>query len=224
MSRDCVRVAESGVPLDFRQDLCLCSINQSGCYSHGRMQTPHELAFHDCFAFFRLRVNSFQSVQPAWRQALGLVGWLALAFAAAAIGAVASANAGAFYAELARPAWAPPGWLFAPVWSTLYTLMGISAWLVWRARGFEGARSALSVFIAQLGVNALWSWLFFVWHRGGLAFVDAVLLCCLIGATIVLFRRISTLASLLLLPYLAWVAFASVLTLSVWRLNPGVLS
>lgn len=158
------------------------------------------------------------------RQALGLVGWLALAFATGAIGAVASSNAGAFYAELVRPPWAPPGWLFAPVWSTLYALMGISAWLVWRARGFNGAGSALIVFIVQLAVNALWSWLFFVWHQGGLAFAGAVILCCLIGATIVLFWRISAFAAVLLLPYLAWVAFASVLTWSVWRLNPGVLT
>jgi tryptophan-rich sensory protein len=167
---------------------------------------------------------SIPVLRSASRQVLGLVGWLVLAFATAAIGAVASANAGAFYAELVRPAWAPPAWLFAPVWSTLYTLMGISAWLVWRARGFDGAWPALIVFIGQLGVNALGSWLFFVWHQGGLAFADAVILCCLIGATIVSFWRISTLAAVLLLPYLAWVTFASLLTLSVWRLNPGVLS
>lgn len=73
-------------------------------------------------------------------------------------------------------------------------------------------------------MNALWSWLFFVWHQGGLAFADAVILCGLIGATIVWFWRISTLAAVLLLPYLAWVAFASLLTFSVWRLNPRVLS
>jgi tryptophan-rich sensory protein len=147
-----------------------------------------------------------------------------LAYAAAAIGAIASANAGTFYAELIRPEWAPPGWLFAPVWSTLYALMGISAWQVWRVRGFHGARTALIVFIIQLAVNALWSWLFFVWRQGGLAFADALLLWCLIVATVVSFRRVDILAAALLLPYLAWVTFASVLTLSVWRLNPMALS
>lgn len=167
---------------------------------------------------------SAPSLPSASRHAFGLVGWLALAFAAATIGAVASSNAGAFYAELVRPTWAPPGWLFAPVWSTLYTLMGISAWLVWRARGFNGARAALTVFIVQLAVNALWSWLFFVWRQGGLALADAVILCGLVAVTIVLFRRASTLAAVLLLPYLAWVAFASALTWTVWRLNPGMLS
>jgi tryptophan-rich sensory protein len=102
--------------------------------------------------------------------------------------------------------------------------MGISAWLVWRARGFARARVALAVFIVQLAVNAAWSWLFFVWHQGALAFADALLLCCLVGLNVVLFRQSSTLAALLLLPYLGWVAFAAALTWSVWRLNPGVLS
>ena len=147
-----------------------------------------------------------------------------LAFAAAATGALASSGASAFYAQLARPAWAPPGWLFAPVWSTLYALMSLSAWLVWRARGFSGARTALKLFIVQLVVNAGWSWLFFVWRQGGLAFADALLLWCLILATLVAFWRISVLAAVLLVPYLAWVTFASALTWTVWRLNPGLLA
>lgn len=158
------------------------------------------------------------------RQAVGLLGWLALTFAAAAIGAIASANASAFYAELARPSWAPPGWLFGPVWSTLYALMGVSAWLVWRAHGLARVRSALALFIAQLAANALWSWLFFAWRQGGLAFAEVLLLWCLIVATVISFWRISALAAALLLPYLAWVTFASALTFTVWRLNPGLLS
>lgn len=182
------------------------------------MKTPDDLVEHDS------HTHSSRAAPPAWRQAIGLIGWLALTFATAAIGALASVDAGAFYAELIRPSWAPPGWLFAPVWSTLYALMGVSAWLVWRRRGFDGARSALIVFIVQLAFNALWSWLFFVWRQGALAFLDTVILGCLIGAAIVSFWRISRLAALLLLPYLAWVAFASVLTWSVWRLNPAALS
>lgn len=158
------------------------------------------------------------------RQAAGLLGWLLLTFAAAAIGAAASATAGAFYAELSRPAWAPPGWLFGPVWSALYFLMGVSAWLVWRARGLAGARGAWILFVTQLAANALWSWLFFVWHRGGLAFAEVILLWCLIAGTIIAFWRISKVAAVLLLPYFAWVTFASALTFSIWRLNPGVLS
>lgn len=168
-------------------------------------------------------VNRSLPVVSASRQVLGLVSWLVLTFAAAAAGAFASANAGAFYSELARPAWAPPGWLFAPVWSTLYALMGVSAWLVWRAAGFARARTALVLFIVQLAANALWTWLFFVWHQGGLAFAEVLLLWCLIVATVISFRHVSTLAAVSLLPYLAWVTFASALTLAVWRLNPTLL-
>ena len=160
---------------------------------------------------------------PRSRQALGLAGWLVASYAAAAIGGWASASAGTFYAELTRPTWAPPGWVFAPVWSILYALMGISAWLVWRAHGFTGARNALLLFVAQLAANALWTWLFFVWHRGALAMAEIVLLWVLIMMTIVLFRRLSRLAAALLLPYLAWVSFASALTLAMWRLNPAQL-
>lgn len=152
------------------------------------------------------------------------MGWLLLTFAAAAIGALASADAGTFYGQLARPAWAPPGWLFGPVWSVLYALMAVAAWWVWRAQGFTGARRALVLFIGQLAANALWTWLFFVWHRGGLAFAEILLLWCMVAATVVSFRRISRLAAALLLPYLAWVTFAAALTYSVWSLNPGVLS
>lgn len=157
------------------------------------------------------------------RQVMGLLGWLLLALAAAAIGGFASANAGAFYGQLVRPSWAPPGWLFAPVWSVLYVLMGIAAWLVWRVHGFAGARKALLVFILQLVANALWTWLFFVWQQGGLAFAEILLLWMLIAATVGLFWQVSRLSAILLLPYLAWVTFASALTWSVWRLNPGSL-
>ncbi len=154
-------------------------------------------------------------------QLLGLLGWLLLAFAAAALGAVASVDAASFYAQLSKPSWAPPGWLFGPVWSVLYALMGIAAWLVWRAPGPRAV--ALGLFAAQLGANALWSWLFFAWHRGALAAVEVLVLLALIVATIAAFWRSSRLAALLLLPYLLWVSFASVLTWTIWRGNPGLL-
>jgi tryptophan-rich sensory protein len=157
------------------------------------------------------------------RQALGFVGWASLTFAAAAVGAFASVDAGVFYAELARPSWAPPAWVFGPVWSALYALMAASAWWVWRTRGFAGARTALVLFIVQLVANALWSWLFFAWRQGGLAFAEVLLLWCLIVATIVAFRRISLVAAVLLYPYWAWTTFAAALTFSIWRLNPGIL-
>ena len=135
-----------------------------------------------------------------------------------------SIDAGTFYSQLERPAWAPPGWLFGPVWSVLYALMAVAAWWVWRKRGIAGARGALLLFIAQLAANALWSWLFFAWHEGGLAFAEVVLLWCLVTATVISFRRISTFAAALLVPYWAWVTFASALTFSVWKLNPGLLA
>ncbi len=156
-------------------------------------------------------------------QALGLLGWLGLVYAAAALGGWASASAGDFYRDLVRPAWAPPGRLFGPVWTVLYTLMGVAAWRVWRRAGIAGARGALGLFVAQLAANALWTWLFFVWRLGALAFAEIVSLALLIAATALAFGRIDRLAAALLLPYLAWVGFAAALSFAIWRLNPGLL-
>lgn len=160
---------------------------------------------------------------PRSLQIAGLAGWLILTFAAAAVGAVASAQAGTFYLNLVRPEWAPPGWLFAPVWTALYLMMAIAAWLVWRDHGFHRAGGALILFVAQLTVNSLWTWLFFVWHQGALAFAEILLLWALIAATVIAFWRLHVLAATLLLPYLAWVSFASALTYATWQLNPGIL-
>jgi translocator protein len=99
---------------------------------------------------------------------VGLLGWFALTFVAGAVGARASINAADFYGLLDRPGWAPPASLFGPAWTALYLLMAVAAWLVWRARGFAGARVALQLFMLQLAFNALWSWVFFQWHRGAL--------------------------------------------------------
>jgi len=156
-------------------------------------------------------------------QALGFIGWALLTFAAAAVGAFASADAAGFYAELVRPTWSPPAWVFGPVWSVLYGLMAVSAWLVWRERRFAGARVALALFVVQLAANALWSWLFFTLHRGDVAFAEVLILWSLIVATIVSFQRIKSLAAILLYPYLAWSTFASALTFAIWQLNPDVL-
>ena len=153
--------------------------------------------------------------------ALSLLGWLFAAFAAAAVGAVASVDAPSFYAQLNKPSWAPPAGVFGPVWTVLYALMGVAAWLVWRSPGPK--RAALTLFGAQLAANALWSWLFFAWHRGALAAVEILVLLALIVAMIVAFWRISRLAALLMVPYLLWVSFASVLTWAVWRSNPTLL-
>lgn len=154
----------------------------------------------------------------------GLAGWLLLTFAAAAVGGLAAANATDFYAQLLKPSWAPPAAVFGPVWSMLYFLMAVSAWLVWRVRGFSSAPRTLALFIVQLAANALWSWLFFTWREGAWAFADVVVLWLLIAATIVAFWRVRTFAAALLLPYLAWVSFATALTYSTWKLNPQLLA
>lgn len=157
------------------------------------------------------------------QQVAGLAGWLIVSFIAAAIGGAASVRAGPFYTQLVRPDWAPPPSVFGPVWTVLYALMGIAAWLVWRQGGFRAAGSALTLFFAQLAFNALWSWLFFGWQRGALAFADILILWALIAATLVAFWRIKPLAGALLVPYLLWVSFAAALNYAVWQLNPRVL-
>jgi tryptophan-rich sensory protein len=167
--------------------------------------------------------SGFSSL-PVHRQLFGLLTWLALVFLAAAAGGLASANAGDFYGQLVRPDWAPPGWLFGPVWGVLYLAMGIAAWLVWRVGGFRAARGALWLFIIQLAANALWTWLFFVWRQGALAFAEILCLWVLILATLIAFHRVRPLAGILLFPYLAWVSFAGLLSYVIWQLNPQLLA
>jgi tryptophan-rich sensory protein len=157
------------------------------------------------------------------QQSLGLVGWLLASFVTGAIGGLASVNAAGFYGQLVKPTWAPPAWLFGPVWSVLFVLMGVAAWLVWREHGFGGAGAALKLYVAQLVANALWSWLFFAWHLGAVALAEIVVLWVLIAATIVMFWRLHRLAAVLLMPYLAWASFAAALNFALWRLNPAVL-
>lgn len=153
----------------------------------------------------------------------GLVLWGLPVFVTAALGGWASASAASFYAQLAQPSWAPPGWVFGPVWTLLYILMAWSAVLVWRAHGFQAARVPLLLFLAQLVLNALWSWLFFAWHLGAAALIDIGLLLGLIVATLVGFWRLHRTAALLLVPYVLWVGFAGVLNYAMWSLNPEQL-
>ncbi len=155
---------------------------------------------------------------------LALAACLALTFAAAAVGGLASAKSGAFYAQLARPSWAPPAGVFGPVWTILYLLIAIAAWLVWLARGETSIRLPAFLFLLQLAANALWTWLFFAWRLGLWSFVEIVVLWVLIAAMVVSFWQIRPLAGVLLLPYLAWVTFAAFLTWAIWRLNPQLLA
>ena len=156
--------------------------------------------------------------QPIGRRLPALVGWMLLCFAAAAMGALFMP--GEWYATLKKPSWNPPGWIFGPVWTALYTMMALAAWLVWRQGGWDKQRKPLLLFLVQLALNALWTPLFFGWHRPGVAFAEIVLLWLAIAATIAVFRPVSRTAMLLLVPYLAWVSFAAALNFTLWRLNP----
>lgn len=153
---------------------------------------------------------------------LALVGWIALAQLAGAIGSIASIDARDFYAELAKPAWAPPGAVFGPVWITLYTLMGVAAWLVWRERERIPVRTALALFVVQLVINAGWSWAFFRLQAGAISFAWIVVLGAVVVATMIAFARVRRAAAWLLAPYLAWVTFAAALNYALWQANPSL--
>ena len=144
--------------------------------------------------------------------------------AAALIGGLGSVRSAEFYAQLDKPAWAPPPAVFGPMWTVLYLLMAVAAVLVVRRAGWPGARPAMVLFGAQLALNALWPWLFFRWRLGTVSAVEIVGLLVVLVLTVLAFARVHRGAAALLLPYLAWVGFATALTWSVWRRNPGLLS
>ncbi|MBN1503830.1 MAG: tryptophan-rich sensory protein [Candidatus Eisenbacteria bacterium] len=150
---------------------------------------------------------------------LALLGWLALSFAAGFVGSRFTPSE--WYQQLAKPSWTPPGAVFAPVWSVLYIMMGVAAWLVWRNGEFSRVATPLTLFIVQLVLNALWSYFFFGLQKPGLAFLDIVVLWVLIVLTLITFWRVSAAAGVLFIPYLAWVTFASFLNFAVWRMNTG---
>jgi translocator protein len=126
---------------------------------------------------------------------------------------------GAWYDQLTKPAWNPPNWLFAPVWTALYLAIAVAGWLTWRPT--QRVEPALLVWMLQLIANGLWSWLFFGLHEPGIAFVDIVVLLGLIVGFIVLARRHSVAASWLFAPYAVWVAFAATLNAAIWGANCG---
>ena len=124
-----------------------------------------------------------------------------------------------WYPTLNKPSFNPPNWIFGPVWSVLYTMMAISAWMVWRSESLSRTRVALGIFGVHLLLNLGWSLIFFGLHNTGAAFVEIVLLWLSIVATIVAFWRIRRPAAVMLIPYLGWVSFASALNFAIWRLN-----
>jgi tryptophan-rich sensory protein len=153
-------------------------------------------------------------------QWLMLAGFVLASFAAAALGGATTAGSVRdWYPTLAKPSWNPPSWLFGPVWTALYAMMAVAAWLVWRRGGFAAQCRPLALFLTQLGLNAAWTPLFFGLHWPGIAFAEIMLLWLAIAATIAAFRPVSHPAAWLLAPYLAWVSFAAILNLTLWRLN-----
>jgi tryptophan-rich sensory protein len=145
-----------------------------------------------------------------------------LLFAAACLVAAAAGTLfrpGEWYEALEKPSWRPPNWLFAPVWSLLYVMIAISGWLVWRQSSAAAVSLPLAVYFLQLFLNAAWTPLFFGLHRPGWAAIEIALVWLSIVATIIVFSPISALAAALLLPYLAWVTFATALNIAIWRLN-----
>jgi tryptophan-rich sensory protein len=126
---------------------------------------------------------------------------------------------GPWYEALRKPAWTPPGWIFGPVWTLLYLMIGIAGFLAWEKGGPGGRFRPFAIYGLQLLANALWSWLFFGLHRPGLALTDLVLLWLLLLVNIALFAGRSKAAAWLLAPYLGWITFAGALNLAVFRLN-----
>ena len=141
-------------------------------------------------------------------------------FSAAGIGgAFTATSVRTWYLNIAKPLWTPPSWVFGPVWTVLYALMGISVWLVWRSGRWSLTRKALLTFGAQLLLNTVWSIIFFGVRSPGFAFFEILLLWCVIVATIGFFWQHSKTASVLLVPYLAWSSFAAFLNFTIWQMN-----
>lgn len=155
------------------------------------------------------------------RNVIALVVSLAIVYAVAAGGAMfTGAGVREWYPTLAKPSFTPPSWLFGPVWTLLYTLMAIAAWLVWRRAGQAHVALPLALFAVQLVLNFAWSWLFFGLRRPDLGLADIVLLWVAILGTMIAFWRVSTVAGVLFIPYLLWVSLATALNYSLWKLNP----
>lgn len=157
-------------------------------------------------------IRTQTSTRP--RQALALTGFIAITFCAPLAGM--SSPPGAWYAALNKPEWNPPSWIFGPVWTLLYLLMAVAAWLVWKR---DGWRWPLRLYFVQLALNAAWTPIFFGAHELGWAFAEIIALWVAILLTTLSFQCVSKTAGWMLVPYLAWVTFAAFLNFTLWRLN-----
>lgn len=154
------------------------------------------------------------------RDVVGLVVSIAVCFGSAALGSLLTQSSlGDWYAQLRKPAWTPPNWVFGPVWSALYLSMAVAAWLIWRNMGIANARLPLTLFVLQLGLNVLWSAVFFGMRLPGIACLEIAALWLAIAATTAVFWKCNRAAALLMVPYLAWVTFAGSLNAAIWSLN-----
>ena len=151
------------------------------------------------------------------KEIVGLVGWIAVCIIASSSGILTPPDE--WYSELNKPLWNPPNFIFGPVWATLYFMMAVSAWLIWKRGGWNQQRSPLIIFLTQLVLNSLWSPLFFGMHEPGWALFNIILLLISIIATIIKFLCESKTAALFLIPYLVWVIFASILNYNLWKMN-----
>ncbi|MCB1884186.1 MAG: tryptophan-rich sensory protein [Geminicoccaceae bacterium] len=152
---------------------------------------------------------------------LALVVSLVLVLVVGTIAAGANAgNVAGWYHALAKPAWTPPDSWFPVVWTVLYVLMGVAAWLVWRDFEVPGRAGALALYLVQLALNALWSFVFFDWHLIGWGLFEIAVLWLFVLATTFAFWQINRLAGVLLLPYLVWTTYAAALNLAIWLQNP----
>ena len=165
-----------------------------------------------------MSTNPEPFVRP--RAVLALVGWLVLCLAVGGVSSTFNVHAiPTWYKTLVKPPLNPPNWVFPVVWSTLYVLMAVAVWLIWKTRPSACRISGMRLFLAQLLFNFLWSWIFFGQHQIAAAVADIVLLWIAILLSILTFKKMSHTAAWLMVPYLAWVTFAAYLNIAIWRLN-----
>lgn len=157
-----------------------------------------------------------KSVNAPMKLFLSLALTLLIGFGA---GFATASSIGTWYAGIQKPFFNPPNWIFAPVWTLLYILMGVSFYFVWKLAETSRRNFAMFVFVVQLALNGIWSLIFFNMHQVGWALVDIVILWIMIIITMYLFTSLSKIAAWLLYPYLLWVSFATVLNFSIWQLN-----
>lgn len=161
------------------------------------------------------------TTRSRFQDVTALVLSVALCLGVGALGAaVTQTSVDDWYARLAKPSFNPPDAVFGPVWTTLYVMMAIAAWRVWRTADSPSRRGPLTLFLLQLALNLGWSTVFFGLQKIGAAVATIVVLDVGVIVTMLAFRAVDRIAGLLMVPYLAWVAFATVLNIALWRLNP----